>query len=395
MIKFRETILIVIAIVAVTFMISVIRIPSFVMPITGYGNTSTSRMKNTPPKRPFPMPEVGTAYSLFQPLYDLKAVAETTRASTLSFIDEGAYFVGPAKVVIQVLQRRLEWLDTFFPDAQSDGSALERACLAYLQVIRQCVSGLVYKSSERSVDPAAFQLSSGHLNPLDTGRRQGGTDWTYLGDTMTGQTRLENVQNLLTDVIEKKITGDYIETGVWRGGSSMLARAVLVAYDQPHRKSFVCDSFRGLPPMNRNLDPSDKGWDQMKYLEVAAETVAEGFAKYSLLDENVIFAKGFFNETMPALAKHVTRFAVMRLDGDMYESTVDVLYHLYDKLSIGGYLIMDDWYGFPSKTACEHFFSVHGISPEIIQIDALSAYWKKTEQVDIQYWRYQQNKFKP
>jgi O-methyltransferase len=79
----------------------------------------------------------------------------------------------------------------------------------------------------------------------------------------------------------------------------------------------------------------------------------------------------------------------------MYESTVDVLYNLYDKLSIGGYLIMDDWYNFPSKIACEDFFKVHGINPEIIQIDGLSAYWKKTEQVDIQYWRYEQSKFKP
>ena len=79
----------------------------------------------------------------------------------------------------------------------------------------------------------------------------------------------------------------------------------------------------------------------------------------------------------------------------MYESTVDVLYTLYDKLSIGGYLIMDDWTNFPSKIACEDFFKVHGINPEIIPIDDLSAYWKKTEQVDIEYWRYEQSKFKP
>ena len=78
----------------------------------------------------------------------------------------------------------------------------------------------------------------------------------------------------------------------------------------------------------------------------------------------------------------------------MYESTVDVLYNLYDKLSIGGYVIMDDWYGFPSKRACEDFFAVHGIKPEIIQIDHLSAYWKKTEHVNIQYWRYKESKFK-
>ena len=49
---------------------------------------------------------------------------------------------------------------------------------------------------------------------------------------------------------------------------------------------------------------------------------------------------------------HINQLAVMRLDGDMYVSTVDVLYNLYDKLSIGGYMIMDDWFGFPSRMAC-------------------------------------------
>jgi len=78
----------------------------------------------------------------------------------------------------------------------------------------------------------------------------------------------------------------------------------------------------------------------------------------------------------------------------MYESTVDVLYNLYDKLSIGGFVIMDDWFGFPSKIACIDFFKVHKIEPEIIPIDHLSAYWQKTEHVDIQYWRYEQSKFK-
>lgn len=83
----------------------------------------------------------------------------------------------------------------------------------------------------------------------------------------------------------------------------------------------------------------------------------------------------------------------MITQGDMYESTVDVLYHLYDKLSIGGYVIMDDWFGFPSKTACEDFFVVHGIQPQIIAVDELSAYWQKTEHVQIQYWRYEQSNF--
>ena len=55
---------------------------------------------------------------------------------------------------------------------------------------------------------------------------------------------------------------------------------------------------------------------------------------------------------------------------------------------------MDDWFDyFPSKTACEDFFAVHGIKPEIIPIDKLAAYWKKTEDVQVQYWRYEQSNF--
>lgn len=73
-----------------------------------------------------------------------------------------------------------------------------------------------------------------------------------------------------------------------------------------------------------------------------SETVASSFHKFGLLDANVVFAKGFFNESMPVLSKHIDRLSIMRLDGDMYESTVDVLYPLYEKLSIGGYVIMDD-----------------------------------------------------
>merc|ERR1712157_421697 len=105
------------------------------------------------------------------------------------------------------------------------------------------------------------------------------------------------------------------------------------------------------------------------------------------------FVKGLFNETMPHLSKHVDKVSIMRLDGDMYESTVDVLYNLYDKLSIEGYVIMDDWSKFPSRVACLDFFKVHEINPDIVIIDRLSAYWKKTEQVSIQYWRYEQSIF--
>merc|ERR1711862_874770 len=78
--------------------------------------------------------------------------------------------------------------------------------------------------------------------------RLGGLDWTYLGDTMTGHKRIQKLGDLLVDIINKNITGDFIETGVWRGGSSVFARAVLSAMGETNRISYVCDSFAGLPP---------------------------------------------------------------------------------------------------------------------------------------------------
>jgi hypothetical protein len=58
-----------------------------------------------------------------------------------------------------------------------------------------------------------------------------------------------------------------------------------------------------------------------------------------------------------------------------------------------GYVIMDDWYGFPSKDACEDFFKVHNMNPTIVRVDDISAYWQKTEQVTLEYWRYEKKDF--
>jgi len=277
-------------------------------------------------------------------------------------------------------------------------TAVVRAREAYIEVVKSYVSANIFGSAEMSVVPA---LGTNYFTavPLDVKSRVGGKDWTYLGLTMTGHARVKNVQDLLVDIIKKNISGGYMETGVWRGGSSIFARAVMRAYGEGNRKLFVCDSFAGLPPGERQLDSRDKGWDKTSYLEVGVDTVVDNFRRLSLLDHNVIFAQGFFNLSMPRLRYHVDQLAILRMDGDMYESTVDVLYHMYDKLELNGYVIVDDWIqnhgeDFPSKTAVEDFWAVHGLKPNIFEIDGCSVYWKKTVNVEIQYWRYKQSKFK-
>lgn len=212
---------------------------------------------------------------------------------------------------------------------------------------------------------------------------------------MIGIRRLENIDTLLQDVFHHKVPGGYIELGVWRGGACMLARGIMRAYGESHRTIYVCDSFQGLPPGDRNLHIGDRGWDIVPYLKVDAETVARGFKLAGVMDPNVVFAKGFFNETTPHLATMIDSLAIIRFDGDMYESAVDTIYHLYEKLEVGGYFIVDDWYGFPARDAFVDFFNVHGVQPEIIQIDQLSVYWKKTAQFEVQHWRYARSAFKP
>lgn len=321
----------------------------------------------------------GERFSIFCPFDDMMEDVEKSSPKLFSAPEEW----------LHNLAEHLDYLDSVV-QKNDDRSIVERSRAVYLEALKNLVSGIVWGKEEVSVTPRK-QL---RITPLDIQKRKGGNDWTYLGYTMTGFDRLDNVMQLLQDIADNEVVGDYIETGVWRGGSSIFARGVIRAMNQGQRKSFVCDSFKGLPPGDRDLDRKDKNWDKWPYLEVSAELVAGNFNSAGLLDSQVIFVKGFFNDTMPVLSPMINALAVMRLDGDMYESTVDVLYHLYEKLSVGGYVIMDDWFGFPSRTACEDFFKVHGISPEIIQIDSLAVYWKKTEEIRVQYWRYEQLQFK-
>ena len=348
--------------------------------------TSTLKSFSTTRVGPFQMPIEGESYSISQPLYDLE--------KGRMFVDHPLY--DSPQNFISYFEKHIDWAMQYVTNEDKLTSSMSRrkhAIFAYIQFMKSMVSATAFNDAEISVKPHRTMRNIGIT--FDADKRKNGTDWTFLGDTMTGWARLDNVYKLLTEVIENNIPGDYIETGVWRGGSSILARAIITALgEKDNRVSYVCDSFSGLPPGDRNLDKGDKNWDNTPYLEIPYEVVASNFAKYGLLDSNVIFVKGFFRDSMFPLSKEVKRLSIMRLDGDMYESTVDVLYRLYDKLSLGGYVIIDDWFGFPARTACEDFFKVHGINPEIIAIDTLSVYWKKTEEIKIQYWRYEQSKFK-
>jgi O-methyltransferase len=214
--------------------------------------------------------------------------------------------------------------------------------------------------------------------PFDAEKRAEGTDWPAEADTMVGLKRLDNLQNCITEVLRKSIPGDLIETGVWRGGATIFMRAVLKAYGDRTRCVWVADSFEGLPrPDGRfQQDDGDPHWTFKSVLGVSRDQVKANFARYGLLDDQVRFLAGWFKDTLPAAP--ITRLAVLRLDGDMYSSTMDALRSLYPKLSPGGYTIVDDYGGTSGcRAAVDDFRASCKITEQLEWIDWTGVFWEK------------------
>jgi hypothetical protein len=229
------------------------------------------------------------------------------------------------------------------------------------------ISNVLYKIKLQIVQKRYFSES----------QRADGQIWPGYADTMIGLKRLDNLQHCIETVLSEGVEGDLIETGVWRGGACVFMRAVLAAYGIENRKVFVADSFEGLPKPDAEKYPADKGdiHHIHTYLAVSKEEVENNFRKYGLLDNQVVFLKGWFKDTLTQAP--IKKLSIIRLDGDMYGSTMESLESLYPKLSSGGFCVIDD-YALPGcKSAVNDFRSKYMIDSEIKEIDWTGRYWRK------------------
>lgn len=234
--------------------------------------------------------------------------------------------------------------------------------------MQRCLLGTIYE------DPPQDPWSGTQFMP---DRRANGLDWPSVAHTMIGQLRMDNLRWIVETVLADGIPGDLIETGVWRGGACIYMRAILEAHGDTDRTVFVADSFAGCPPPNPELYPADTGDPHHTYapLAVPLDEVRANFAKYGLLDRRVVFVPGWFRDTLHHAP--IDQLAVLRLDGDLYESTMDALTALYDKVSAGGFVIIDD-HALPGcQKAVRDFREQHGIGRPIVTIDSMGAYWRK------------------
>lgn len=235
----------------------------------------------------------------------------------------------------------------------------------YIDLIKRCITDTIYKDRIYIENPY-LPPDLSKLGPYRPGNEQ----------TMMYFTEADKLQELIEDVLQKEIPGDFIETGVWRGGLTILMRACLKAYGDTTRKVWVADSFQGLPKPSYAQDvPIDLS--SLKVLAVSLEEVKKNFSRYGLLDDQVCFLKGWFSDTLPKAP--IESLAILRLDGDYYGSTMDALNNLYPKLSVGGYVIIDDFGAIPvCAQAVYEYRQKHGITDVIYAIDWTGVYWQKT-----------------
>lgn len=213
--------------------------------------------------------------------------------------------------------------------------------------------------------------------PFDPKAREEGRDWPGIGYTMIGLRRLDNLQACIEDILNNNVPGDMIETGVWRGGASIFMRAVLKSHSVSSRRVWLADSFEGMPVPDTSDTDTDQGYDlsSVDYLSVSLDQVRENFRKFNLLDDQVGFLKGWFKDTLPSAP--IEQLALLRLDGDLYESTMDALVHLYDRVSGGGYVVVDDYHNWPPcRQAVDEFRQARSIHAELREIDGRGVYWQ-------------------
>jgi hypothetical protein len=240
------------------------------------------------------------------------------------------------------------------------------------QAYRKIVSEILHGMFGVRAEPAPAALG------FNAQARNVGLDWPSRALTMIGRQRLRNFRDSIENAIAGEIPGDIVEAGVWRGGASIMARAVLAAYDVTDRAVYLADSFAGLPPPDADRFPADAGDGLHRFAELAVSRsqVEANFRRFDLLDEQVKFVPGWFRDTMPQFP--AAKIAVLRLDGDMYESTYLPLHHLWDRVSPRGTIIIDDYHVMPScRLAVQDFIARRGCRVQIQEIDGLGVFFTK------------------
>lgn len=254
-----------------------------------------------------------------------------------------------------------------------------RSAALYCDLLKRTLTNWPYAYAELrvSLDAESNKLIASP-RPADPGARAEGRDLPPTAHTMIGMARLSELEHCIGQILVDGVPGDFLEAGVWRGGAAIFMRGMLEVHGIQDRDVYLADSFRGFPEPDYDRYPREQFIEQFRAVELAVPRaeVERNFSLYGLMDEHVKFIEGYFEHSLRSLP--FERLALLRIDADLYASTTQVLEALYPRLSVGGYVIVDDYgYHEACRSAVADFRERHGVSEPITHVDWTSARWRR------------------
>jgi O-methyltransferase len=202
--------------------------------------------------------------------------------------------------------------------------------------------------------------------------------------SMVDDLGLIHLARVLRTVVRENVPGDVVECGVWRGGAAFMLADQLKRAAIRDRKVWLFDSFEGLPPA--------EAVDGASALAYSSNTESPGYfdncrasfeevqakAKELGLTAHTELVKGWFSDTLPAVARRVGPIAILHIDSDWYSSVRACLDHLYEQVSEGGYVVLNDYFTWDGCAIAAHeFLSSRRLPDRIEAIPGIAACMRK------------------
>ena len=222
---------------------------------------------------------------------------------------------------------------------------------------------------------------------------------TVKGSTMLSRERLISLYDQVVFCERNQIKGSYVECGVWKGGAVAMMAMGSLRHSQSRRNIHLFDAFADICEPDADIDGQRAIEESAPYTDTASGNLQsmKGFYRdvggHGTLQENRVLLEdvvrypeemlhyhvGWFQDTVPEAAKTIGPIAILRLDGDWYESTKVCLEHLYDLVTEGGFIVIDDYGTYDGcKTAVDEFMKSRASHDYLHPVDADCRYLVKS-----------------
>jgi cephalosporin hydroxylase len=246
--------------------------------------------------------------------------------------------------------------------------------------LAMCAKNKQEPEPERVRDPVRSQQDS--YNRLLRLRRAGSSEpwWGsngFLPFTSIGRARLDHLEQCLDAVRTEPVPGDLVDCSVERGGAAVFLRGFLDAHEEPDRTVWVAGEFRASPAP----EPEPAAVDEtLSHFRADLNLIRDAFARFDLLDGRVRFLQGPFEASLPAA--EIERVALLRLGHGIGRDARAALDRLYPRLSIGGFVVVDDYADAECAAAVDAYRAAHGLTEPLERVDASAVTWRKAVPVE-------------